>query len=395
MTRSSTLRAAMLAGAACATAIPAFAQDGPIKVGVLAPFTGPFAAIGQNVKTSLEMRAAELNAAGGILGRKIQLVYEDGESNPATATQRAEKLFQVDKVDFLTGTVHSGVTLAVGQVAERNNRLMATTVSFSNAITGERCSPNVFRVNPSAGMQASALALWVADFKKGASIYFIGPDYEMGRSTIAEFKKEAEKLGAKTAGEVYAPLGAKDYSQFFGQMRAAKPDVLYIATGGTDSVRLLSQLKEYGLTNMRLIGNSAAVTTENLDAMGNAAEGFVTPGNYSTLIDTPMNKDFAARFKAAAKIDPNLYAADSYTVLDFYKAAADKAEVDRDRQAARSHARSVVDGRCRQQDHARGRPPGGAGHVRAAAQGQGLSPAGQGRRCEGGRPRHLHEVVTV
>ncbi len=301
----------------------ALAQD--IKVGVLTPFTGPFAAIGQNVKTSLDMRAAEINAAGGILGRKIVLVYEDGESNPATATQRAEKLFQVDKVDFLTGTVHSGVTLAVGQVAERNQRLLATTVSFSNAITGDRCSPNVFRVNPSAGMQASALALWAADYKKGAKIYYLGPDYEMGRSTIAEFKKEAEKLGATTAGEVYAPLGAKDYSQFFGQMRAARPDVLYIATGGTDSVRLLSQLKEYGLTGMKLVGNSAAVTTENLDAMGTAAEGFVTPGNYSTLIDTPLNKAFAAKFKAAAKIDPNLYAADTYTVLDFYKAAAEKA----------------------------------------------------------------------
>jgi branched-chain amino acid transport system substrate-binding protein len=307
-----------------ASAGVAAAQD--IKIGVLPPFSGPFASIGKVIKVALDMRAAEINAAGGILGRKIVLVYEDGESNPATATQRAEKLFQVDKVDFLTGTVHSGVTLAVGQVAERNKRLMATTVSFSNAITGDRCSPNVFRVNPSAGMQASALALWVASYKKGAKVYYIGPDYEMGRSTIAEFKKEAEKLGATSAGEVYAPLGAKDFSQFFGQLRAARPDVLYIATGGTDSVRLLSQLKEYGLSNMKLIGNSAAVTSDNLDAMGNAAEGFVVPGNYSVLIDTPANKAFVPKFRTAAKIDPNLYAADSYTVLDFYKAAADKAK---------------------------------------------------------------------
>ncbi len=316
--------AGLASAAAMLSASGALAQD--IKIGVLTPFTGPFASIGQVVKIALDMRAAEITAAGGILGRKVVMVYEDGESNPATATQRAEKLFQVDKVDFLTGTVHSGVTLAVGQVAERNKRLMATTVSFSNAITGDRCSPNVFRVNPSAGMQASALALWVADFKKGAKIYFLGPDYEMGRSTIAEFKKEAERLGATTAGEVYAPLNAKDFSQFFGQMRAARPDVLYIATGGTDSVRLLSQLKEYGLTGMKLIGNSSAVTSDNLDAMGTAAEGFVAPGNYSVLIDTPANKAFVPKFRAAAKIDPNLYSADSYTVLDFYKAAADKAK---------------------------------------------------------------------
>ena len=319
----SRLSALALAGAAL-TATGAAAQD--IKIGVLPPFTGPFASIGQVIKVALDMRTAEINAAGGILGRKVVLVYEDGESNPATATQRAEKLFQVDKVDFLTGTVHSGVTLAVGQVAERNQRLMATTVSFSNAITGDRCSPNVFRVNPSAGMQASALALWAADYKKGAKIYYLGPDYEMGRSTIAEFKKEAEKLGAATAGEVYAPLGAKDYSQFFGQMRAARPDVLYMSTGGTDSVRLLTQIKEYGLTSIKLIGNSAAVTSDNLEAMGTAAEGFITPGNYSVLIDTPANKAFVPKFRAAGKIDPNLYAADTYTVLDFYKAAADKAK---------------------------------------------------------------------
>jgi branched-chain amino acid transport system substrate-binding protein len=315
---------------------PALAQE--IKIGVLTPLSGVYTSIGKVLQVALDLRVKEINDKGGVLGRKLKLIYEDSEGNPATATQRAEKLFQVEKVDFLTGTVHSGVTLAVGQVAERNSRILVTTVSFSNAITGDRCSPNVFRVNPSAGMQASALALWAADFKKGAKIYYLGPDYEMGRSTIAEFKKEAEKLGAVTAGEVYAPLGAKDFSQFFGQMRAARPDVLYMSTGGTDSVRLLSQLKEYGLTSMRLIGNSAAVTSDNLGAMGNAAEGFVTPGNYSVLIDTPANKAFVPKFRAAAKIDPNLYAADTYTVLDFYKAAAEKAgsiETDKLRAAMR------------------------------------------------------------
>lgn len=346
MKRTASLIAKIAVVATLLGSTAAAAQD--IKVGVLPPFTGPFASIGQVIKVALDMRAAEINAAGGIMGRKVVLVYEDGESNPAIATQRAEKLFQVDKVDFLTGTVHSGVTLAVGQVAERNNRLLATTVSFSNAITGERCSPNVFRVNPSAGMQASALALWAADFKKGAKIYYLGPDYEMGRSTIAEFRKEAELLGAATVGEVYAPLGAKDYSQFFGQMRAARPDVLYMSVGGTDTVRLLSQLKEYGLTNMKLIGNSAAVTSDNLDAMGNAAEGFVTPGNYSVLIDTPANKSFVEKFRKAAKIDPNLYAADTYTVLDFYKAAAEKAgslDTDKVRTAMRDLAWEGVVGK--------------------------------------------------
>jgi branched-chain amino acid transport system substrate-binding protein len=102
----------------------------------------------------LELATKEVNAAGGIMGRKVELIFEDEEANPAVATQKAEKLFQVSNVDFLTGTVNSGSTLAVGQLAERNNKLIATTVSFADSITGDKCSPNVFRVNARAGMQS-------------------------------------------------------------------------------------------------------------------------------------------------------------------------------------------------------------------------------------------------
>ena len=99
--------------------------------------------------------------AGGIVGRQIELIYEDSEANPAVAVTKAEKLFTVDNVDFLTGTVNSGATLAVGQVADRADKLIATTVSFSDAITGSGCSPNVFRVNARAGQQSVALAAWL------------------------------------------------------------------------------------------------------------------------------------------------------------------------------------------------------------------------------------------
>jgi hypothetical protein len=106
-------------------------------------------------------------------------------------------------------------------VAERNNRLMATTVSFADSITADKCSPNVFRVNARAGMQSAALADWLATTQKDASVFYLGPDYEMGRSTVAAFKSAAEGKGAKTAGEVFAPLDNKDYSPYFGQIRSA------------------------------------------------------------------------------------------------------------------------------------------------------------------------------
>ena len=132
-----------------------------ILIGGFGPITGPAAYIGLGGRDGLTMAIKEINAAGGINGRKINLIYEDEEANPAVATQKAEKLFQVEKVDFLTGTVNSGSTLAVGQVAERNNKLIATSVSFADSITGDKCSPNVFRVNARAGMQSAALAAWV------------------------------------------------------------------------------------------------------------------------------------------------------------------------------------------------------------------------------------------
>ena len=116
---------------ATTVAIPGFAAD-PIKVGVDTPITGTYAPIGQQVRWGLDLATKEVNAAGGVMGRQIELIYEDEEANPAVAVQKADKLFQVDKVEFLTGTVNSGSTLAVGQTAERAGKLIATTVSFAD-----------------------------------------------------------------------------------------------------------------------------------------------------------------------------------------------------------------------------------------------------------------------
>ena len=223
------------------------AQSGPIKIGVVTPLSGTYTPIGEQVKMGLDLAAKEINAAGGINGRKINLIYEDEEANPAVATQKAEKLFQVEKVDFLTGTVNSGSTLAVGQLAERNGKLIATTVSFADSITGDKCSPNVFRVNARAGMQSAALAAWVEKEIPKANIFFIGPDYEMGRSTVSAFKKASTETGAKDVGEVFAPLDNKDYSPYFGQVRSAKPNVIYTSVAGNDTVRLFTQMDEYGV----------------------------------------------------------------------------------------------------------------------------------------------------
>jgi ABC-type branched-subunit amino acid transport system substrate-binding protein len=316
--------AALLAGFGAAA--PAWAQE-PIRIGVVTPLSGTYSALGQQVKWGIELATKEINAAGGIMGRKVELLFEDEEANPSVATPKAEKLFQVSKVDFLTGTVNSASTLAVGQLAERNNRLIATTVSFSDTITGEKCSPNVFRVNAKAGQQSAALAEWLSKAKPNAKVFYLGPDYEMGRSTVAAFKGAAEKKGAKTVGEVFAPLDNKDYSPFFGQVRAARPDVMYTSVAGNDTVRLFNQMSQYGLLkNMTVVGASGTLTSQNLAAVGKAGEGFVTGVGYSVEIDLPENQKFVKAFQDYAKAAPDLYGADSYGVMFFYKAAVEKAK---------------------------------------------------------------------
>lgn len=320
-------RTTMIAALLSATAISgAYAAD-PIKIGVVTPLSGTYAGIGQQVKWGLELATKEVNATGGIMGRQVELTFEDEEANPSVAVQKADKLFQVGKVDFLTGTVNSGSTLAVGQVAERAGKLIATTVSFADSITGDKCSPNVYRVNARAGQQSAALAVWLSKERPKAQVFYLGPDYEMGRSTVAAFKSSAEKVGASSTGEIFAPLDSKDYTQYFGQLRAAKPQVLYTSVAGNDTVRLFTQLQEFGLlNNLTVVGASGTVTAQNIGAIGKAAEGFVTGVGYSAEIDTPENKRFVAAFRAANKADPDLYGADSYGMIYAYKAAVEKAK---------------------------------------------------------------------
>jgi len=336
MTRLATTTLAILLST---TALCAAQSKDPIKIGVVTPLSGTYAGIGQQVRWGLELATKEINAAGGIMGRPIELTFEDEEANPAVAVQKAEKLFQVNKVDFLTGTVSSGSTLAVGQLAERAGRLIATTVSFADSITGERCSPNVFRVNARAGQQSAALASWLAKEKPKARVFYLGPDYEMGRSTVAAFKSNVDRVGGNSTGEVFAPLDSKDYTQYFGQIRAARPQVLYTSVAGNDTVRLFSQLQEFGLLgNITVLGASGTVTSQNIGAIGKAAEGFVTGVGYSPEIDTPENKKFVEAFRAAYKADPDLYGTDSYGLLFAYKAAVEKAqstETDKVRDALR------------------------------------------------------------
>jgi branched-chain amino acid transport system substrate-binding protein len=322
-------RTTLCVGAACMamfTSASAQAAD-PIKVGVVTPLSGTYAPIGKQVRWGAELAVKEINAAGGVNGRPFELLFEDEEANPPVAVRKAEKLLQQDKVDLLTGTVNSGSTLAVGQVAERNDRILVTTVSYAPSITGAQCSPNVFRVNANAFMQSNALTAWLIKNASGKRFFFLGPDYEMGRSTISAFQADIKRLGGTDVGATFPPLGAKDFTPYVGQIRAARPDVIMTATAGNDTVRLLSQLKEYGIINdkLTLAGAAGAVTQENIGALGGAAEGFLSAAGYAIDIDTPANKKFVAAFKKEFQSEPDLFGADTYGLFYLFKQAIEKA----------------------------------------------------------------------
>jgi branched-chain amino acid transport system substrate-binding protein len=304
----------------------AYAAD-PIKIGVVTPLSGTYAQIGKQLRWGAELAVKEINAAGGVNGRPLELLFEDEEASPPVAVRKSEKLLQQDKVDLLTGTVNSGSTLAVGQVAERNHRILVTTVSYAPSITGSQCNPNVFRVNANAFMQSNALTSWLTKNIPGKRYFFIGPDYEMGRSTISAFQDDIKRLGGSDVGSAYPPLGAKDFTPYVGQIRSARPDVIMTATAGNDTVRLLTQLKEYGIlsSKLTLAGAAGALTQETLGAMGGAGEGFLSATGYSIDIDTPANKKFVAAFKKEFQTDPDLFAADTYGLIYLFKQAIEKA----------------------------------------------------------------------
>jgi branched-chain amino acid transport system substrate-binding protein len=149
----------------------------------------------------------------------------------------------------------------------------------------------------------------------------------MGRSTINAFQADIKRLGGTDVGSAFPPLGAKDFTPYIGQIRAARPDVIMTATAGNDTVRLLTQLKEYGLLNSKLTiaGAAGAVTQENIGAMSGAGEGFLSAAGYAIDIDTPANKKFVDAFRAQFKVDPDLFAADTYGLFYLFKEAIEKA----------------------------------------------------------------------
>ena len=247
--RRTVLKGAAAAGVAQVAApfvVSAWAAD-EVKIGLDDTFTGTYAQLGKNEQIGAQLAVDQMNKKGGILGRKVELVSEDSTSaDTGVAVQKAHKLLDRDKVDFLLGNVNSAMALAIGEVAGQAGKLLVVTGGHTDAVTGTDCHWNVFRVCNTTRMETNSVSQTL--FKKyGKKFYFITPDYAFGHTLQLGFEAALKANNGTEVGASLTPLGATDYSAYLIKAQAAKPDVIIFLTAGQDAVNSLKQAVQFGL----------------------------------------------------------------------------------------------------------------------------------------------------
>jgi branched-chain amino acid transport system substrate-binding protein len=221
--------------------------EDPVRIGLDNPLTGTYAAVGKNELNGCEFAIEQINAKGGILGRQAQLLVEDSTSGDAgTAVQKARKLIERDKVNFLVGNVNSALALAMAQVSNEKGVLHIVPGGHTDGITGATCHWNVFRVCNNTTMEANAVAGPLIK-NAGKKWYYITPDYAFGHTLQAGLEKAATKLGGVKAGADLTPLGTTDFSSYLIKAQAANPDVILFLVQGDDMINALKQAVQFGL----------------------------------------------------------------------------------------------------------------------------------------------------
>src|SRR3979411_1566690 len=217
----------------------------PVRIGMVDPRTGAYAAIAQGEVVGAKFAAEEINKKGGILGRPLELLIEDSANDVGTGVQKTRKLIDSDQGSFIIGDVNSGIAIAMAQVTSEKKVLHIVSGGHTDPITGANCSWNVFRVCNSTTMDANAIASTLIE-KFGKKWYFLTPDYAYGHSVQAGFEKVLKAAGGTSSGAL-VPVGTADYSAYLIQAKAFGPQVLINVMGGGDQVSSLKQFVQFGL----------------------------------------------------------------------------------------------------------------------------------------------------
>ncbi len=218
----------------------------PIRIGMVDPLTGVYAAPAQNEVTGARLAVEQMNAKGGILGRQVELLVEDSANDVGTGVQKARKLIDRDQVNFLIGDVNSAIALALAQVSNEKKILHIVSGGHTDPITGKDCRWNVYRVCNTTKMEANAVSnLLIKQY--GKKWYFITPDYAFGHTLEEAAADDLKKAGGTMLGNALAPLGTTDFSAYLIQARAANPDVILVLPQGQDMVNCMKQIVQFGI----------------------------------------------------------------------------------------------------------------------------------------------------
>jgi urea transport system substrate-binding protein len=269
--------------------------DDTVTVGILHSLTGTMAISETGAQEAEKLAIDQINAMGGVLGRQIKFIQEDGASDWPTFAEKAKKLLENDHVAAIMGCWTSASRKAVLPVLERDNGLLYYPTFYE----GLEQSKNVIYTGQEATQQVFAGLDWVAKTKGAKTFYLIGSDYIWPRTTMKLARKYIETvLHGKIVGEEYAALGSTQFGSTINKIRLKKPDVIYAAVVGGSNVAWFKQLKAAGITGKKQTLLTLSVTEDEAHGIGGEnLLGFYSAMKYFQSLDTPENKSFVAEFK--------------------------------------------------------------------------------------------------
>jgi branched-chain amino acid transport system substrate-binding protein len=306
--RPALLAVALAAALATSTAVQAQGQP-PIKVGLMLPATGTFAALGTAIENGFRQYVAE--QGGKLAGRDIQYFKVDDESDPAKATDNVNKLIKRDNVDVIVGTVHSGVALAMARAAKESNTLLIVPNAGADAITGPLCAPNIVRSSFSNWQPGFATGVAAAQkgYKRAMTITW---NYAAGNETVKGFTEAFEKGGGKVIKDLNLPFPNVEFQALLTEIAAQKPDVVFAFFAGGGAVKFVKDYDAAGLRKSIPLMGSGFLTDGTLQAQGTSAQGLLTALHYADSLDTPRDKAFRTRYATTYKLQPDVYAVQGY-----------------------------------------------------------------------------------
>ena len=322
-------RILQLGGAGVAAlAVPAAmrraAAADPIKLGAPLALTGPLGSVGQQLKRGCEIWVKSVNAKGGLLGRPIQLLLEDTGGNPADAVRKAQEMVERDGCNIFTGITLSSAALAVVPKLDEWNAIFVSSDNGDGRLTAESFVPNFFRANVSAPMGARAVALYLRQAKY-EKIYAIGMDYAWGRNSVGVFKSEMQRAKKNWLGEVFSPIGTKDFSTYITKIRQSGAEACYVTMAGDDYVAFLSQAAQYELPrSVQLLSEVVDLTVPR--AVGDGAAGLISSMRYCFRLDNPKNKEFVALWQKEYGAVPDNNEGEQWQALQILAAGIEKAQ---------------------------------------------------------------------